>query len=202
MNFDVTRRSLVDRLRNWRDQKTWQDFFRTYAKLIYSVARKAGLTEQEAQDVVQETAITVAKRAGGLNYDPAIGSFKAWLLKTTRWRIADQLRKRAPAQRASLPADSRRTATIARVPDPAGCALESAWNTEWQQNLINVALARVKQQADAKQYQIFDCYVLKQWPPHKVATELRVNIAQVYLAKHRISALLKKEIQRLEARGI
>src|SRR6266487_4099454 len=90
----VTRRSLVDRLENWDDRKRWQEFFDTYWKLIYSAARKSGLTEVEAQEVVQETVITVAKNIGKLRYDPAVGSFKGWLLQITRWRTADQFRKR------------------------------------------------------------------------------------------------------------
>ena len=48
-----TRRSLVNRLRNRSDQESWREFFNTYWKLIYAVALKAGLTDQEAEDVVQ-----------------------------------------------------------------------------------------------------------------------------------------------------
>src|SRR6201987_1809392 len=92
----ATRRSLVDRLANWGDQRRWQEFFDTYWKLIYSTARKSGLTDEEAQDVVQETIITVAKKIDKLRYDPAIGSFKGWLLHITGWRIVDQFRKREP----------------------------------------------------------------------------------------------------------
>jgi len=64
--------------------------------------------------------------------------------------------------------------------------------------LLQAATERVKKKVSGKQYQIFDCYVLKQWPVQKVAKELRVSVAQVYLAKHRLSALLKKELGRLE----
>src|SRR3954467_10834575 len=111
----ATRRSLVDRLGSWDDQRKWQEFFDTYWKLIFSAARKAGLTEVEAQEVVQETVITVAKNVGKLKYDPAIGSFKGWLLNITRWRIADQFRKRLPdQQRHRGPGDDRATATIDR----------------------------------------------------------------------------------------
>src|SRR4029453_4249259 len=92
----ATRRSLVDRLANWDDQRRWQEFFDTYWKLIYSAARKSGLNDAESQEVVQETIITVAKNVGKLRYDPAVGSFKGWLLNITRWRIADQFRKRTP----------------------------------------------------------------------------------------------------------
>src|SRR5262245_20234211 len=38
-----TRRSLLDRLRNWEDQTSWQDFFNTYWKFIYGVAIRSGL---------------------------------------------------------------------------------------------------------------------------------------------------------------
>src|SRR5438552_9093962 len=89
-----TRATLIDRLKNWQDQSSWQEFFDTYWKLIYGVARQAGLTDAEAQDVVQDTMLSVARHMPGFKYDPAIGSFKGWLLNMTRWRIIDQVRKR------------------------------------------------------------------------------------------------------------
>jgi RNA polymerase sigma factor (sigma-70 family) len=198
--FLVTRKSLVDRLADWNDRKRWQQFFDSYWKLIDRTARKAGLTESEAQEVVQETLITVAKKIDGLKYDPALGSFKGWLLNITRWRIADQFRKRKRAgeQPARTRRDERETATIDRIPDPAGFDLDAAWDEEWYKNLRQAATERVKKKVSAKQYQIFDCYVLKQWPVQKVAKELRVSVAQVYLAKHRLSALLKKEATKVE----
>jgi RNA polymerase sigma factor (sigma-70 family) len=195
----ATRRSLVERLENWEDRKHWQEFFDTYWKLIYSAARKSGLTDVEAQEVVQETVITVAKNVGKLRYDPAVGSFKGWLLHITRWRIADQFRKREPGQaQRTRSLDDRATATIERVPDKDAIDLDAVWEREWQQNLLAAAITRVKKKVDPKQFQIFDCYVRKEWPAQKVATELRVSVGQVYLARHRISALLKKEIKALE----
>lgn len=197
----ATRRSLVERLGDWNDRKRWQQFFDSYWRLIHGTARKAGLTEAEAQEVVQETLITVAKKIDQLKYDPAIGSFKGWLLNITRWRIADQFRKRKPdAQRRGLTRDEdeARTATIERIADPGALDLEAVWDDEWRKNVLTGALARVRRKVDPRQYQIFDCYALKQWPAQKVAAELRVSMAQVYLAKHRIGALLKKEIAAAE----
>lgn len=195
----ATRRSLVDRLANWDDQRRWQEFFDTYWKLIYSAARKSGLADAEAQEVVQETVITVAKNIDRLQYDPAVGSFKGWLLQITRWRIADQFRKREPggAKRPHLQGDSF-TATIDRVPDSRIVNLDAVWATEWKDNLLEAAIARVKRKIDPKQFQIFDCYVRKEWPAQKVAERLRVSVGQVYLARHRVAALLKKEIKALE----
>src|SRR6266705_5525509 len=133
----ATRRSLIDRLANWDDQKRWQEFFDTYWKLIYSAARKSGLTDAEAQEVVQETVITVAKNIEKLKYDPNRGSFKGWLLQITRWRIVDQFRKRDPGD-AKRPRtmDDRLTATIERVPDSRVVDLDEVWENERKENLF------------------------------------------------------------------
>ena len=194
----ATRRSLVERLTDLGDQRKWQEFFETYWRLIYGVARKGGLTDAEAQDVVQETVITVAKNI--TKYEREAGSFKGWLLHITRWRIADQFRKRAPAETQRVKRDDSRrgTATIDRVPD--GIDLDAAWEEEWQRNVLAAALERVKRKIDAKHYQIFDCLIVKQWPASKVAAELRVGIAQVYLVRHRVTALVKREVAAVEKR--
>jgi RNA polymerase sigma-70 factor (ECF subfamily) len=198
----ATRRSLVERLADWGDQLHWQEFFDTYWRLIYSAARQSGLSDTEAQEVVQETVITVAKNIDKLKYDPAIGSFKGWLLQITRWRIADQFRKREPGN-AKRPhaADDRLTATMERIPDSRIVDLDAVWEAEWKENLFAAAIVRVKKKVEPKQFQIFDCYVRKEWPAQKVAERLGVNVAQVYLARHRVGALLKKEIKALEKSG-
>jgi hypothetical protein len=122
------------------------------------------------------------------------------LLHTTRWRIADQFRKRSPADCQAHPGDDsdRATAPIDRVPDDFD--LQAAWDEEWQSNVLAAALERVKRKIDPKRYQIFDCSVIKQWPASKVAAELHVSVAQVYLVKHRVSALVKKEVTAVEKR--
>src|SRR5947207_6846915 len=92
-----TRHSLLNRLKDWADQESWQEFFDTYWRLIYNVAIKAGLTDTEAQEVVQETVIAVARKIGEFKTDSTHGSFSAWLMQLTRWRIVDEFRKRAKA---------------------------------------------------------------------------------------------------------
>lgn len=197
-----TRRSLLSRLKDWNDQESWREFFDTYWKLIYRAALKAGLTPAESQDVVQETLLSVAKAMPDFHYDPALGSFKHWLLKLTGWRVGDQFRKRLPGKPAgTAPADeTRRTSTEERIPDPGGASLETVWDEEWEKNLMESALARVKRRVDPKHYQIFDFYVLQGWPVQKVARTLKVSAGSVYLVKHRLSALLKREVQYLQKR--
>src|SRR2546429_1287419 len=199
-NLLPTRRSLLNRLKNWDDQESWKDFFDTYWKLIYGVAVRAGLTDAEAQEVVQETVIAVAKKIPEFQYNPEIGSFKSWLLHTAQWRISDQFRKRkSGGDRGGRRREKNtRTSTIERIPDPAGLDLDAIWDAEWAKHIFEAAIERVKTKVKAKHYQIFDLYVIKQWPVQKVARTLGVNIGRVYLAQHRGSAMVKKEIRHLE----
>lgn len=195
-----TRTTLIQRLKNWQDQSSWQDFFDTYWKLIYGVARKGGLTATEAQDVVQETMISVARQMPTFKYDRAIGSFKSWLLNTTRWRIIDQLRKREPSAARALSDEeiTVRTPTTEELVDPVSRKLDDLWNAEWEKNLLDAAISRVKRRLDPQRYQIFDFYVNKEWPPDKVAEAFGISVDQVYLAKHRVTEMIKAEVKRLE----
>jgi RNA polymerase sigma factor (sigma-70 family) len=199
-----TRQSLLGRLKDWDDQDSWKAFFDTYWRLIYNTAVKAGLTDAEAQDVVQETIISVLKGIRTFKYDSASGSFKSWLLRATGWRIIDQFRKRQRGidQRKGEAPTGTGTATIERLPDPAGLALEVTWNDEWDKNLMDAARDRVKRRVDPKQYQIFDLHVFKGWSVSRVARALKVNPGRVYLTKHRITSLIKKEIQYLRTKPI
>lgn len=204
-NIAETRQTLLDRLKNWDDQESWRQFFNTYWRLLHSVAIQAGLTESEAQDAVQETIISVAKTMPKFQYDPARCSFKTWLFHLAQKRITDQFRKRPPAV---LSADSEaatsttRTATVERVADPASVDLDGVWEQEWQKNIFDAAVARVKTRASVEQYQIFDFYVLRNWPVTKVATALGISAARVYLAKHRVMGLVKREVKLLERQGL
>src|SRR6185503_13821711 len=195
-----TRWTLVNRLKNWDDQESWKNFFDVYWRLIYSVALKAGLTESEAQDAVQETVISVAKKMPNFKGDASAGSFRGWLLQITRRRIVDQFRKRAPHghTRCSPPGETSRTRTVERIPDPAGAVLEKVWNEEWQRNLLDLALERIKVKINPKQFQVFHLLLGKDLPPERVTAVTRINVDNVYVIKCRVSSLLQEELQILQ----
>ena len=197
-----TRRSLILRLRDWDDQSSWKDFFETYWKLIYSVALKAGLNDAEAQDVVQETIISVARYIPGFRYDPALGSFKSWLMRITRTRIADHFRKRRfekggkrfPREQAMDPGQMEAYA------DLGDFDLEAAWNEEWERHILANALAKVRESVNPVQYQMFYLHVCKGLPARQVAASLGVKLAEVYFAKYKVGSATKKAVQQMRDR--
>ncbi|MCI7698672.1 MAG: RNA polymerase sigma factor [Akkermansia muciniphila] len=196
-----TRRSLINRLKDWEDRRSWDEFYRTYWRLIYSIALKAGLRHDEAWDVVQETVLTIAKQSKKEAYDPARGSFKMWLWNITRWRINDQFRRRkkdtAPA---GDPNGEDPRHALENYPGNAGEEFEAVWEREWQKNVIKAAVERVKQKVTPKQFQIFECNVLRGMDAGEVRRKLGVSMAQVYLAKFRVGAVFRKEVEYIRSR--
>jgi RNA polymerase sigma factor (sigma-70 family) len=194
-----TRRSLLSRLRDCQDQDGWREFFDTYWRLIYRVARQAGLDDATAQDVVQNTFIYLARRMPKFRYDPARGSFKSWLRRVTRSRISDFRRraegKELPAPELGLEEDDARVWEA--VPDPAGDALDEIWQREWEDNLVKAALRRIRPKVSAEQLMIFELAALGEVPLKQVARKLEVSLMQVYLARHRVGKLFKAEVARL-----
>ena len=194
----ATRASLLGRLRNWEDAESWEEFTRIYWRMIYNVARGAGLADAEARDVVQDTLLGVAKKVHEFQSNPELGTFRSWLLNLTRWRIADHFRAQPSArfEDGRGPGDEPHTATIERVADPA--QIDALWDEEWKKNILETAIARLSRRINPKHAQIFDLYAVRQWSCAKVARQLGVSVVQVYLVSHRVSRLVKEEVAYLQ----
>lgn len=194
-----TCQSLLSRLRDWQDQEGWRQFFDTYWRLIYRVARQAGLDDTSAQDVVQSTFLYLSRRMPKFRYDPAKGSFKSWLRRVTRSRIS-VYRRRSEAKDVGLSeaaVGDDETPVWELVPDPAGDALDEVWQREWEENLVKAALLRVRSKVSGQQLMIFEMAAMGEVPMKQVARKLGVSLMQVYLARHRVGKVFKEEVLRL-----
>ena len=175
------------------------------------VARRAGLNQHEADEAVQETLIAVAKKMPEFSYQPRKDSFKGWLLRIVRWKVVDQVRRRrqAPgpseeegpssvAERLALKDDWELDAAItsANTADPRQ-DFDAIWEAEWEHHLVAMALVRVKRLGKPEHYAIYHLHVIEERPVAEVCRTLGVSAAAVYLAKHRVGALVKKAVRQL-----
>lgn len=194
-----TRESLLSRLRDADDDQSWREFFDRYWQLLYGLARRRGLDESESQDALQETLIALAKTMPQFRYDPARCSFKSWLRHLAEKKIADQFRRRERrGSLVSLDAAEEEPITAALVVDTL--PPDEAWEREWEENLLRLAMERVRQRANPLHFQAFHRLVTLGFSASEVARTLELSLPQVYLAKHRVASLVKKELRRLRAR--
>jgi RNA polymerase sigma factor (sigma-70 family) len=194
-----TRPSLLRRVQAWDNHSSWEEFHRLYRKLIYSLARRSGLSHPDAEDVAQEVFTRVAETIDTFESDPNRGSFRGWLMNLTRWRIANKFARRPKdekmAGRPEFHGDPD-SPTIERIPDEAQA--EEIWDKEWQQHVIDAAYERVARTASSRHFQVFDLYVRQQWPVKDVARELGISSATVYVIGHRLTKQLKAEVAKLK----
>jgi RNA polymerase sigma factor (sigma-70 family) len=201
--FIATRASLLARLKDWDDSRGWNEFYEIYWRLIYGRARKAGLTEQEAQEVLQEVLISVAKRMGEFRYDPAVAKFKTWLYLIVSRRISDQHRRRCRHSKLVQPLlDEDGISRLEEIATPESLEPDASWEAEWEKSLLAGAVEKLKGRVKPEHFQIYDYNVIQGHDAEETARHLEVSRAKVYWIKTRVGAKLQQEVDRLRKNPI
>ena len=195
-----TRSSLIQRLKATINGESWEEFFHTYWELIYNVARRAGLSEADAQDIVQETILKIHKSLDRFEYNRKRGTFKGWLRTVTRSRLNDFFKKQQHRPALNHPLEEA-AGELQNLEDPEGPEIEKIWDEEWNRNLIQAALSRTKKLSSPKQFQIFKCHYIDEWTVRETCRTLGVNAAQVYMAKQRVGKIFRESVEALEKQG-
>ena len=141
-----TRQTLLSRLRDLGDDESWRRFFDLYWRLLYNFARKSGLDDHAAREIVQDTVVSMARKMPEYHYDPEKGTFRQWLMRITRRRIVDHLRRqyRQPPRADLMPEALEELPEHADAVTDQTQALEDAWNQEWEKATFEAALSHVR----------------------------------------------------------
>jgi len=191
-----TRATLLSRIRNLADGESWAEFYRLYQNFVLGVARKRGLRQEDAEDVAQEVFWRVAQKIQDFEVRSRTGSFRRWLSQLVRWRATDKLRQSDRLVFESMqpvPDDDH------PAPEPAATVdvSEEVFAREAQRYLLTQAFERMERQLAPKQIQVFQLLVLQNEPVERVCAVLGMTRSAVYVAKHRVAARLRVEIERL-----
>ena len=194
VDYNRTRTTLVIGLKDLED-RIWNRFFDSYRKLIYNAAIQAGLKDADAQEVVQETVISVTKNIKDFDYDRSKGSFKGWLMKTTKWKIMDQFRKIQKKNNRECSGPSELLENLStELPK-----LKSIGKTIGNRNYSNLHWRRLRSRCKPIYFQVYDMLIRKEMKPKEVSSALGIKTNQVYLAKHRVAEALKEIINEMDS---
>lgn len=185
-----TRETLLARLRENSDDRSWEEFYFVYWDLIFRTARSHGLDETEAEDVAQDTLVALASSLRQFQYDRSKGSFKCWLMNQTRWKVLDFHRKR------------KRISGLSQIDDEAEVPVdvfETHWDLEWRRSLLEMAMDRLKRSVSPHLIQIFGMCVLEGQGVSETAKKLGVSRATVYMAVFRMNKAIRQRVQELQA---
>ena len=195
LDAPLTRESLLVRIRDGRDHEAWRQFVELYAPLVYGFARKRGLQDADAADVMQDVLRSVARAAGRLNYDPSRGTFRGWLYTVARNKVFNFL----DAGKNRLGRGSGDTGVREKLeaqPDPES-SLAASWEEEYERSLADVAMRRVQAEVQPATWKAFWQTAVEGRSAREAGEAVGLSAGAVYVARSRVLARLKEEVQRL-----
>lgn len=190
-----TRESLIIRLPSATDAEAWQEFAEIYEPHLYRFARRRGLQDADAQELVQNVFLSVAKAVAGWRPDPDRGKFRAWLFRIARNHVVNILRKRRPDQ------GTGRTTLLASLQELSSNweqAADERLEDDYRKELFRTAAAEVKQAVKPATWQAFWMSSVEGKAIEKVAEELGVTTGSIYISRSRVIHRLRQLIQSWE----
>lgn len=186
--MDTTRASLLQRVRNPRDEESWREFFHIYQPLLYRYSRARGLNRDDADELTQQCLTLLTEKMPGFEYVREKGGFKHWLRRIANNKVKDFFKKRRLPLAQS--GDFRR-------PQKREISPDELWELEWEKRHLKYCLTLVQGEVAPKTYKAFEYHVLCNWPVDRVAETLELSTDQVYTAKSRITRRLRTKMREL-----
>lgn len=191
----VTRLSLLVRIRDQRDTAAWDEFVSIYAPVVYGFARKRGLQDADAADLMQEVLRSVAGAVAKLDYDAGRGTFRGWLYTITRNKIFNFLVGRRRVVQGSGDSDAHQ-----RLQEQADREIDLAddWDREYETQVAAIAMERVQAEFQPSTWKAFIMTAVEGKSAKEASEALGLSPGAVYVAKSRVLARLREEVQRME----
>jgi RNA polymerase sigma-70 factor (ECF subfamily) len=174
--------SLLERLHR-PDPEAWDRFVNLYTPLLYYWARRLGLQQPDASDLVQEVFLLLVRKLPEFTYDRN-KRFRSWLRTVLQNKWREQLRRRVP------PTGGHAGLSGIAGPGDTGQIDEA----ELQQQLLVRALQLMQAEFQASTWKACWEMVVKGRPADEVAAELGMTVNAVYLAKGRVLRRLRREL--------
>jgi RNA polymerase sigma-70 factor (ECF subfamily) len=175
--------TLLERLRHAPDEAAWQRLVKLYTPLLFFWARRAGESEHDAADLVQDVLTTLVQELPR-GRDKGI-RFRAWLHTVTLNKLRDRKRRAALAR--NVPLDE--TFELALPDDVA-----AFWDAEYRQQLARRALQLMQTDFAAATWKACWATAVEGRPVEEVAQELGISENAVYIAKCRVLHRLQQEL--------
>lgn len=192
---ETTDPGLLQALRDWRADDGWRQFHELYAPCIRLHASACGLSAADAEDVLQESMIKIARHLPGFEYDRTVCRFRTWLNQVVHQRICDVYRRQ---QRWQGRRDVFTKLLGTLEPDLATQVpgfIENELDTEMQR--LEVCLARVRLRSRPEHWQIFEAYALHGLTAPQVALRFGTTASKVWVVHHRMVKNLRHTWQKL-----
>jgi len=183
--IEQTSVSLLKRLRDSSDHKSWGEFVALYEPLLLNYVRKRGLADQDAEDVVQAIFISLLRKLPTFELDRSKGRFRTWLWQVAYNAVVDWVRARRRIQKAE---NQRQQSWQEATPQ-----CDEEWDSMHRQRIAQFVMDKIRSQTVPKTWTCFEQHLLKGRPGAEVGAELGLPANTVYVNAARVLARIREQ---------
>ena len=188
-----TRASLIIRLPGGADLEAWREFTEIYEPFVYRFARRRGLQDADAREVVQEVFLGVSRAVRDFEPDQRRARFRTWLFRIAKNQLLTLLRKR----RESMLDSGGWNELGAELEEASPVDLEE--EQAYRQEVFRWACARVQKTVKPANWDAFWESSVMGRDIEEVAAQLELPKGAVYVARSRVIKKMRDEIARFES---
>lgn len=185
----LTTTTILDRLRDAKDNSAWSSFLERFRAPITSFSMKLGLRPSDAEDVAQETLLAFLESYRKNAFDRGRGRLSHYLFGIAHNKIL-LARRKIGSQEAQVGVAEDETNFWSALPDKADA--QDKWEQEWREAVIRQGLEQVRREVSAQTFEAFRLVVFEQMEPAAVAERLAMTRNAVFIAKHRVGSRLRE----------
>lgn len=196
-DFPATRNSLIAQIKSTGNQQAWDEFVDLYRPVIYRMARRRGLQDVDAQDLVQSVLVRVAQAIPRWEKTSPDVRFRHWLGRVARNAILSAL-LRQPQDRAA--GGSAAFELLADVAEAHPDLHEELAREALREQYLRAA-AIVRADVDAATWQAFELTMIHGHSCEAAAKMTRKSVGSIYAARSRVMRRLRDQIRLMQDQG-
>ena len=191
-NNETTRSSVIRAVADTENAAAWNRLFDLYAGFVYSIARRKGLNDADADDIVQMVFADLARNLPSFKYDREKGRFRSYLAALVKWRVIDRLK--AVRRDADLKADFMEEAKSAATTED-----EDFEEREWQSAAMEETLRRIKPEVRPEHYAAFVASAVEGQDTDVVTKLYGISRDSLYQIRKRLTVKLREKLAEVRA---
>lgn len=193
--FPDTRESLLMHLQVGENPNAWREFVSIYRPIIYRMARRRGMQDADAQDLVQQVLVSVSNAIENWERRDESIRFRHWLRRVTRNAIYNVL-NRAPLDRAAGGTSIQQR--LDQEPNER-CDFDREVRLEHRREVYLRAANIVRSRVTKETWEIFQMSVVRGIPVEQVSESVGKSVGTVYAARGRVMSKLRNIVDEIEA---
>jgi RNA polymerase sigma-70 factor (ECF subfamily) len=180
--------SLLERVCNLRDDRSWSEFDAIYRPLIFGYLRGLKVQEHDAHNLTQAVFCRLMVSLPKFKPDRQKGRFRTYLWRLTYNTLVDGARRRKVRDRA----EEEWVRRFREADESESRILERMFLDRHRRRILGVALSRVRTRVSPMAWACFEKRVVHGRPASEIAVELGITPNAVHVYTSRV----RKEVRR------